>query len=100
MNKVKMNNKIYFYESFWRLSRTAKITDSDNKLFPYPKERSISWQNKESFYNKLIKTETNLKNNKKFVKYKSSEHKSCYICGKKNISTGIFTINNIRRPNG
>lgn len=99
MNTIKFGNKIYKYESFWRDNYDKKEYDSLNKELPYPEHHiSQKLQNIESFLNKLYSVEDFLKDKEKFLKYEKP--KACLLCHKKNITTGLFSINNIRWEDG
>ena len=100
MNVVKKDKKYYKYESVWRDHKNEKVYDSEGRLFPWPKplKTKESWQNKDIFLMKLADTMTHLRRKNKFEKY--SKSKRCHICGKRNISTGLFTLGNIRWEDG
>ncbi len=98
INIVKKNKIKYKYESVWRDHKNEKVYDSNEKLFPYPKANKKPWQNKDIFLMKLADTMTHLRRKNKFKKY--SKSKRCHICGKRNISTGLFTLGNIRWEDG
>ena len=95
MNVFKINGKYYKYESFWRNLKSEPEYDSMNILLPYPKEHK-KWSNQELFLSKLKSSQNGIKD--KFIKYDSK--KSCLLCGKKNITTGVYTLNNIRWEDG
>lgn len=100
MNTIKFNRRRYKYESFWRDNKDIKITDSEENILPYPTERKTKWQNQEFFVEKLEEIENHLRRKNKFIKYEQERFKDCLICGQKNVSTGLFEINNIRWENG
>lgn len=106
MNIVKIDGKLYKYESFWRSSNNKKTNDYENNPFPWPeskKNKSSNWEShtKEVFLTKLKETQTYLIRKNKFIKYLSKQdYKNCLICNKKNITTGMFEINNIRWEEG
>lgn len=97
MNIVKTNKNYYKYESVWRDSVNEKIYDSEGRLFPWPK-LGKSWQNQNMFLTKLNDTMIHLRRKNKFEKYPKA--KNCHICKKRNVSTGLFTLNNIRWEDG
>lgn len=97
MNIVILNNKVYKYESFWRDGKQKRTLDSKGHLFPWPKGRK-NWQNRFLFLQKLKTTHNHLK--KKIIKYKPNKYKNCLICGKKNITKGLFELNRIRWETG
>lgn len=94
MNIIYKNNVTYRYESYWRKSKNDDTRDSEGKRFPWPKEGSKYWTDKIQFVEKLIKTEDYLLNKHKFKKGVYN-NRDCLICGKKNITTGSFNLNNI-----
>lgn len=97
MNRLKFNNKIYFYESFWRPSKNILIYDYDNLPLPYPSSKHIdlSWYNKDVFLDALVR----LQNSLSLISFPPSKFKNCLLCNKKNVSTGLFSSNNIRWSN-
>lgn len=101
VNIVKIGKKYYKYESVWRDKKNLKVYDSKNNLFPWPKPvtpKSQAWQNKEILLIKLSETMNHLRRKNKFEKYPKS--KDCLLCRKKNVSTGLFTLNNFRWEDG
>ena len=94
MNTIFRNSISYHYESFWRKSKKDNSTDSDGNLFPWPKEGNIYWTDKQQFKEKLIDVQNLLKNANK---YDSSyfNNPDCLLCGEKNITSGVFNLNNI-----
>lgn len=102
MNIIRIKNKVYRYESYWRKDKKDKTTDSRNNIFPLPKASDEPWQNQEMFINKLYGTELILKKRKLFEKYgkDSDRYPHCLICKKKNINTGLFTLNKLRWEDG
>jgi len=99
INILEFNNKIYKYESFWRKDKNFKTRDSRDKILPYPRPGK-KWNNQELFLVKLAELQNYiLKNMKhKFTKYK--KNKNCLICKAKNITTGLFTLTNMRWEDG
>lgn len=115
MNVFKIDRKTYKYESFWRSSYNDTTLDSVGNRLPWPGPwpdhrsgpRSESgsehivdneWQQKKLFLCKLYSVQQNL--NKNIIKYNKDQYKSCLICHKKNISTGLYSVNGIRWENG
>lgn len=94
MNIIFRNNVTYHYESFWRKSKKDNTRDSNGNKFPWPKPGEKFWTDKEQFKNKLINTQKYLKEGNKF-KTSGYNNKDCLLCDKKNITTGIFNLNNI-----
>jgi len=99
MNVIKFNKKKYRYESYWRMLSNIKTTDFNNNVLPWPKTRE-HWQMQDIFMKKLHETEGNLRKKNKFVKYDRDKYKDCLICKQKNITTGLFELNDIRWENG
>jgi hypothetical protein len=99
MNVIKINNKAYKYESFWRPSENKKTYDYKNNLLPFPKSGE-KWQNQLPFINKLKDIQQHIIRKNKFIKYDKDEYKNCMICNKKNITKGFFQIKNIRWEEG
>lgn len=99
MNTIKIGNKSYKYESFWRDSYNKKTLDSDNKQLPWPIEQKKQiFQSINSFLEKLKAVEEYLDKENKFINH--DDPKKCLICDKKRISTKIYSINNIRWEDG
>jgi len=97
-NTIKISNRIFKYESFWG-NPENETRDYHNNIFPIPENRiNPEWYMRSLFVEKLRKVENYLLLNKKFIKYTQTEHKECMIC-KKNVGTGLFTVNNIRWEN-
>ena len=94
MNIIFRNNITYYYESFWRKSKNDNTRDSEGKLFPFPTEGNVYWTDKEQFKNKLLSSQVYLKHANKFKK-SGYNNKDCLLCDQKNITTGIFNLNNI-----
>ena len=99
MNVIKINNKAYKYESFWRPSYRKKIYDYYNVLLSYPKE-GTEWQNRESFLEKLVDVQKSIIRSNNFIDYKREDYRDCLLCHKKNITKGVFQINKIRWEEG
>lgn len=96
MNTIKINKKLYKYESLWRESKKPSY-DYNNNPLPYPVKGSY-WQNKEIFIEKLLDVQNELLRKNKFNKYKN--FKDCLICKEKNITSGTYEIKNIRWEDG
>jgi hypothetical protein len=99
MNIIKINNKVYNYESFWRPSKQKKILDFKNKPLPFPSEGD-DWQNREAFINRLANTQEQLMRKGKFFESKRDGFKNCLLCKKKNITKGVFEIKKLRWEEG
>lgn len=97
MNALKINNKLYKYESFWRETIDDKTIDYDGERLPYP-IKSIEWDFKDTFYAKLEKVNKYFKEKKKFIKYDNK--KDCLLCDQKSITSGLFSVNRIRWEDG
>lgn len=98
-NTIKIGSRIFKYESYWQLHEGEQTTDYHNNPFPLPKDRiNPKWYMRELFVEKLKKVENYLLNNKKFIKYSTTEQKNCLICDKL-VATGMYTVNNIRWEN-
>ena len=101
MNNIKINDVIYKYEFFWRNGINDKTYDSDNKLLPFPEHHDkIDWTDKDAFVQQLENVQRELYSNNKFIPYSNQEYKNCLLCDKKNITTGVYSVNNIRWENG
>ncbi|ARF09864.1 hypothetical protein Indivirus_4_36 [Indivirus ILV1] len=102
MNTLIINKVRYKYEGLWRDNIKRKILDSNNKLLPFPIENTDEWDDKTNFVSILLDVQQKLHNHKNFIFYKKNEtfNKDCIICGKKNITHGIYSINNIRWETG
>jgi len=97
MNIIKDDNKFYKYESYWRSKKDKKVNDHNGKLLPYPIKKKHLY-NKEIILCKLKEVEMFLRRINRYKNYKNN--KDCLICGQKNITSGIFTLNNIRWEDG
>lgn len=93
MNIFRFNGEEYRYESFWA-ENGKKILDSNFKPLPTPK-KGDNWTNKTIFLKKLGNIQ---KLNNLHLIY--TNPKSCIICGKEEISTGLYSVNNVRWENG
>jgi hypothetical protein len=100
MNSLKINNVLYKYEFFWRKSKDDKTVDYNNKLLPYPVHNDQEWEGKDTFIEQLEEVQRDLYAHNKFIPYSKEEYKDCLLCSKKNITTGLYNINNIRWENG
>lgn len=104
MNVVKIKDKLYKYESFWRPTKQKKVYDFDKKPFPWISTEDISdkkWPNQENFLNKLAETQTYLARKNKFIKYADNDVKDCILNKSHHkISTGMYELNNIRWEDG
>lgn len=95
MNIVKINNIRYKFESLWRDSKNT--IDDNNMKFPYPEQKDY-WYGKNVFLHKLKYLQNSLKKNNKFTKY--NETKDCLLCKETDITTGNFTLNNVKWEDG
>ena len=85
MNIIKKDDILYFYESYWRLTRNDNNDrDSFGKLFPYPQENTKKWSGQNQFLEQLQNKE------KKFKLIKTNRNKNCLLCNKKNINKGKY----------
>lgn len=101
MNTIKQGNSTYKYEFFWRDKESEKVYDSENKLLPYPKHQNVNeWVDKKVFLEQLLEAQKIFAEKKKFKKFSPSQYKDCLLCDKKDISTGVFTVNGIKWANG
>lgn len=82
-----INGKLY--ESYWKTNELSK--DDNNVTLPEPK--SIKWNNKELFLQKLKDVQDFLRRLNKFNKI---PHINCILCKTKNVTKGFYEINNIR----
>lgn len=62
MNIIKINNKLYKYESYFEKS---KKLDQNNNPFPIPAQNKNPWQNRDAFINKLKLIQNYLESKKK-----------------------------------
>jgi hypothetical protein len=103
MNTVISNNKTIKFESLWRKNKNDKKTDSENIVFPWPKE-SKAWPNSHQFVHKLMSVEDYLNVNNHFHSYSDIKLEdrisSCILCGEKNISSGMYDLTDIYWENG
>tara|TARA_Y100000768_G_scaffold388946_1_gene389110 strand:+ start:9272 stop:10414 length:1143 start_codon:yes stop_codon:yes gene_type:complete len=94
MNVLYKNNKLHFFEGFWRKSKDSKKYDINKKLFPYPykkkKYKNIKFIKK--FIKKLRTIQNFLISNNNFKKYKL--FKTCIYTNNK-IGNKIFTLFNV-----
>lgn len=100
MNTIKINNVSYKYEFFWRDDPRISIYDFNGKLLPFPVHNYTEWASKDAFIGQLKNAQLLLTRNKKFHPYDKEHYKNCILCGKKNITTGFYSINNIRWETG
>lgn len=99
MNIQVKNNKIHRYEGLWRLNKEIgeKDYDDNNEPYPYPIHKTKK-HNLSKFIEKLKIFQLLLTNNKKYAKYKKP--KKCLICGKHQITTKLFDLENVHWTNG
>lgn len=95
INTVRQKTKVYKYESYWREEKRQIIRDSKGNPFPFPKP-GVDWQNRKLFMSKLEETEEALRTRDKFQKYDKDDYRDCLICGRKNVGTGMYELNNFR----
>ncbi len=101
MNIIKQGDKTYKYEFFWRNSEKEKSYDSENKLLPFPVHVNVNlWVDKNTFLQQLKQAQKIFTKTKKFKELPLKEHKDCLLCDKKNIVTGVFTVNGIKWNTG
>lgn len=96
MNYIKINNKIFKFEFYFRKSKEIKEYDYYDKIIPYPKE-SMPWSLKNQFLKYILGIQHHLKLNNKFAKYNKKER--CLLCDRE-IITGIYTFKNIKWNDG
>jgi len=96
MNTIKLQGKLYKYESFWRKSKDDNTLDYNKIIFPYPKPNNI-WNMRQIFIQKFIQTQKEIN---KYIKYKPNKYTHCLICGKKEINKGLYELNRIRWEDG
>jgi len=99
MNVIKINNKTYKYESFWRPSKKKEVLDFNDEPLPFPTEGK-EWQNRDIFIEQLRKVQEYLRRDRKHIEYERDNFKNCLLCHKKNITTGIFEIDDMRWEDG
>lgn len=100
MNIINIDNIPYRYVFFWKNNINDTVLDSDNKPLLYPSHNENIWTDKDSFLNELQLMQNNLYQNKKWIPYDKKSYKDCLLCDKKNITTGLYDINNIRWEDG
>jgi hypothetical protein len=100
MNIIKINHNIFRYESFWRPVEDNLIFDFNDAELPYPEQSSTIWQNKKIFLKKLNDVSQISNRRSTFIPYERDDFKDCLLCKKKNITTGLHQIKNIRWENG
>lgn len=92
MNILKKDNNIYYLESYFSSDNNIK-KDSNNKVFPIPKNKNKIWSDKDNFINKLKNLENKIKKNK-FHKFKNINN--CFLCNKfDNKEDGYYLLDNI-----
>jgi hypothetical protein len=100
MNTIRLHDKVYKYESFWRSKKSSRSYDSNDKLLPYPKA-NVKWQNRKMFIEKLKQVESYLKTSRsKYIQYDKEDYKDCLLCDKKHITKGLYDMNRIRWEDG
>lgn len=100
MNTIKINNIPYRYEFFWQTDKNNIVYDSDNKPLPSPTHNDEVFPDKQPLLKNIGEVQHKLYANHKFVPYDSKDYKDCLLCGKKHITTGLYSVNNIRWENG
>ena len=100
MNIIKINNKSYKYEFLWRRDKNIMVKDSNGNPLKYPTPCKDKWIQQDLFIKQLYLAQNNLKYDNKFTNLNIDDYKDCLICHKKNITTGLYSVNNIRWENG
>lgn len=84
------NGKEYKLEKLWRSNKSNNTKDSKGSSFPYPKENSNYWPDKQNILDRLDGLETYLK-----TKIKSSHYDhpyDCLICGERDVTTRRYVL--------
>ncbi|QKF93879.1 hypothetical protein QKU48_gp0421 [Fadolivirus algeromassiliense] len=100
MNVIKINNILYKYEFFWRKNKKEHVYDFNNKLLPFPEHNDTEFPDKSNIHQTLLEVQRNLYADNKFYPYSSNNYKDCLLCDKKDITTGIYSVNNVRWETG
>lgn len=95
MNIIKIDNKVYKYESLWRSSKNDKTTDFNNTILPYPISGK-PWHLQDVFLKRLIAVQKVIP----FIKYSNPEITNCLLCDKKKVNTGVYQFGNVRWESG
>lgn len=92
MNIFIRYNKIRKYESYWRDDKDEMEYDDNDKLLPFPVEKSHlpDWEGKKEFLESLSQVEKLLTRYKKFSR--QYESKNCHLCDATNILDKIYHI--------
>ena len=93
MNKILIDNKIFYSICAWRKNKKVVEYDCENKEFPYPKEQNV-WDNNLSdsdlFIDNLILLEEKLNKHN----YELVDGEKCLLCDNKNIGNKKFILKN------
>ena len=101
MNVVKINANMYKYEFFWREKKDDKVYDFKGELFPYPEHSDTNtWTDQKVFIQNLKEAQRQFTIKWKFQLLDIDKYKDCLLCDKKNIITGLFSVNGIRWTTG
>jgi hypothetical protein len=100
MNEININNKIFKLESVWRKTKSDKIKDNKNNLFPYP-DVGNKWNSQYDFVEKLIFVEEYIDSKPNNTENNNISHNiDCLLCDEKNISIKLYQIGNILWDSG
>jgi hypothetical protein len=100
MNTYKYNNTSYKLESIWNHSNIDANfelqRDSNGQLYKDPVANINKWGGQDQFASRLSVVQEYIYKQNKYSKYdlKKDKDKECLICKKKDISTGIYNLNN------
>jgi len=100
MNTIRINGNNYKFEFYWKLKKNSNYYDSKHKPLLFPKHSNKLWSDKKIFLQYLEETQRTLYSENKYKPYPNKEYQHCLICKKKNIITGVYTINNIKWETG
>src|SRR5579863_482492 len=101
MNVIKMNGTLYKYEFYWRDSKNEIIYDSKDNEIPFPVHSDVSnWTDKLAFIQNLKESQRRFISLGKFKLLDVHDYKDCLLCGKKNVVTGMFSVNGLRWMTG
>jgi hypothetical protein len=95
-NYIKIKNKIFKAQSFWRNNKNDESKDADDKLFPFPKEEKNVWSMTSNFIIKLKKInmliETKKPGNQIIIRDNNAKNKDCLLCDKKDVCHKIYLL--------
>jgi hypothetical protein len=88
---IKINDKVYKAQLFWRDNKHDKTKDDNDKILPFPKEGK-TWSMSSKFIDRLNHINNLIETKKQKNVYTRQNNKDCLLCNKKKISNKIYFL--------